>query len=180
MSQWIASILALALMAPGSASAADPTNDPEIEQQIYQVALGSFAGSPGLCVRQKPEDFAPTIAADGMRESLIEGTDWIGAGKDKAALRLIQGDWRSLISNLRRPIVGHYIPPESLSPEMSLVDHDRSCARTLVVSAPAFASQTVFIDVNDICALCGSGQTLALRHVGKRWKIVASVTRWMS
>ncbi len=178
MSQWIASILALALMLPGSARAStDPTNDPERERQIYKVMIDRYATEPGLCVVQKADDF-PTWS--GRRGRIDPRANWRSLSANQAEVRAINRDFEDLPRNLRTPLTGHYVQPALLAADMRLSDGQGACSPKLRLSAPAFSGETAFIDLTFDCALCGVGATYALRSRGGKWQVLAEWVHWVS
>lgn len=178
MSTWIASVLALCLMLPGTAlGAADPTNDPERERQIFKVLIDRYAGASDLCVVQKSDDYPVWRDSRGRINSEAH---WKYLSADEADIRAINRDFADLARNLRAPVVGHYIQPELLASNMRLSDGQGACSPKLRLSAPAFAGETAFIDLTYDCVLCGLGATYALRFRGGRWQVVAERTHWVS
>jgi hypothetical protein len=178
MSQWIASILALALMLPGSArSSTDPTNDPERERQIYKVMIDRYANEPSLCVVQKADDFP---ALSGARGRIDPRANWKYLGANEAEGRAINRDFEDLARDLRAPVMGHYVQPDLLAANMRLSDGQGGCSPKLRLSAPAFSGDTAFIDLTFDCALCGLGATYALRLRGGKWQVLAEWVHWVS
>jgi hypothetical protein len=182
MSKWIAAILAFSLAMPAAALAAyDPTNSADSDRQIYKTMLDRFAGEHSLCVVQKANDFAPYIRKVGNREFLRDNVDWYRAVGTRADLVSVDAEWRTLIGALHEPVVGHYVSPDLLLPNMRLVDDPRSCAEpSVVLSAPAFTARTAFIRVEYLCVLCGNGSTYALLRIDGRWQVVAVLNHWVS
>ncbi|MFA5964206.1 MAG: hypothetical protein WC804_09330 [Sphingomonas sp.] len=178
MSKWIASILALALMLPGSASAlTDPTNDPERERQIYKVMIDRYANEASLCVVQKADDFPEW---SGKRGRIDKRADWKYLNANEAEVRAINRDFENLARKVRAPIVGHYVQPEILAANMRLGDGQGACSPKLRLSAPAFSGETAFIDLTFDCVLCGLGATYALRSRDGKWQVLAEWTHWVS
>lgn len=182
MSKWGAVILSFSLAMPATAlTAYDPTNSPESDRQIYKTMLDRFAGTRSLCVVQKANDFAPYIRRAGNRELLLDSVDWYRAEGAHADLVSVDAEWRTLIGALHEPLVGHYVSPDLLLPNMRLVDDPRSCAEpSVVLSAPVFTARTAFIRVEYLCALCGNGSTYALRRIDGRWQVIAVLNHWVS